>query len=86
MGLRFNRANLSHTTASLASVAGTQEPIYGPEAIRSVAQQEVPYTVLSKEDLRWRAYQYTNVETKTFYIMADNGTLVFVQIIYSNIV
>ncbi|KAB8225273.1 oxidative stress survival, Svf1-like protein [Aspergillus novoparasiticus] len=74
--------------STLASVAGTQEPIYGPEAIRSVAQQaqEVPYTVLSKEDLRWRAYQYTNVETKTFYIMADNGTLVFVQIIYSNIV
>ncbi|KAG2416476.1 survival factor 1 [Aspergillus terreus] len=74
--------------STLASVAGTQEPIYGPEAIRSVAQQaqESPYTVLTKDDLRWRAHQYTNVETKTFYIMADNGALVMVQIIYSNIV
>ncbi|GAB1214517.1 hypothetical protein ATERTT37_003681 [Aspergillus terreus] len=64
--------------STLASVAGTQEPIYGPEAIRSVAQQaqESPYTVLTKDDLRWRAHQYTNVETKTFYIMADNGALV----------
>ncbi|KAI9045210.1 survival factor 1 family protein [Aspergillus affinis] len=74
--------------STLASVAGTQEPIYGPDAIQSVAKQaqEVPYTELTKNDLRWRAYQYTNVETQTFYIMADNGTLVFVQIIYSNIV
>lgn len=66
---------------------GTQEPIYGPEAIQSVAQQtaETPYTVLTKEHLKWKAYQYTNVETQTFYIMADNGTLVFVQVIYSNI-
>ncbi|PLB42076.1 survival factor 1 family protein [Aspergillus candidus] len=76
--------------STLASVAGTQEPIYGPDAIRSVAQQaqsqEVPYTELTKDDLRWRAHQYTNVETKTFYVMADNGTLVMIQIIYSNIV
>jgi hypothetical protein len=40
---------------------------------------------LTKDDLRWRAYQYTNVETETFYVMADNGTLVMVQVIYSNI-
>ncbi|EAW13049.1 survival factor 1 family protein [Aspergillus clavatus NRRL 1] len=73
--------------STLASVAGTQEPIYGPEAIQSVAQQaqHTPYTELTKDDLRWRAYQYTNVETHTFYAMADNGTLVMVQVIYSNI-
>ncbi|RHZ64707.1 survival factor 1 family protein [Aspergillus thermomutatus] len=73
--------------STLASVAGTQEPIYGPEAIQSVAQQaqHTPYTELTKDDLRWRAYQYTNVETHTFYVMADNGTLVMVQVIYSNI-
>ncbi|GFG01341.1 survival factor 1 [Aspergillus lentulus] len=73
--------------STLASVAGTQEPIYGPEAIQSVAQQaqQTPYTELTKDDLRWRAYQYTNVETETFYVMADNGTLVMVQVIYSNI-
>ncbi|KKK17347.1 hypothetical protein ARAM_006396, partial [Aspergillus rambellii] len=74
--------------STLASVAGTQEPIYGPGAIRPVGTQQTddaPYTELTKEHLRWRAYSYTNVETQTFYIMADNGTLVFVQIIYSNI-
>ncbi|KAJ5098438.1 survival factor 1 [Penicillium argentinense] len=74
--------------STLSAAVGTQEPIYGPEAIQSVAKQaeETPYTVLSKDDLRWKAYQYTNVETQTFYIMADNGTLVMVQVIYSNIV
>jgi hypothetical protein len=69
-------------------VVGTEEPIYGPDAIQSVAKQTelTPYTDVNKEILRWRAYSYTNVETQTFYIMADNGTLVFVQVIYSNIV
>ncbi|KAL4887484.1 oxidative stress survival, Svf1-like protein [Aspergillus karnatakaensis] len=74
--------------STLSAVAGTQEPIYGPEAIQPVSQQQTedsPYSELSKEDLRWRAYQYTNVETQTYYVMADNGTLVMVQIIYSNI-
>lgn len=73
---------------SLATVAGTQEPEYGPDAIRSVARQaeSTPYTELIKDDLRWRAYDYTNVETQTFYVMADNGALVMVQVIYSNIV
>ncbi|KAL2829945.1 survival factor 1 [Aspergillus cavernicola] len=75
--------------STLASVAGTQEPIYGPEAIQPVSQQQtedVPYTELTKNDLVWRALQYTNVETQTYYVMADNGTLAMVQIIYSNIV
>ena len=78
---------IDHALISLASVAGTQEPIYGPEAIQSVAQQaqQPPYTELTKDDLRWRAYQYTNVETETFYVMADKGTVVMVQVIYSNI-
>lgn len=72
---------------SLSAAVGTQEPIYGPEAIQSVAQQasETPYTVLEKDQLRWKAYQYTNVETQTFYIMADDGNLFMVQVIYSNI-
>ncbi|KAJ5587327.1 cell survival pathways protein [Penicillium hispanicum] len=73
--------------STLSAAVGTQEPIYGPEAIQSVAQQadETPYTIMTKENLRWKALQYTNVETQTFYIMADNGTLVMVQVIYSNI-
>lgn len=72
---------------SLSAAIGTEEPIYGPDAIQSVARQtsETPYTILSKENLQWKAHQYTNVETQTFYIMADNGTLVMVQVIYSNI-
>jgi hypothetical protein len=72
---------------SLSAAVGTQEPIYGPEAIQSVAQQasETPFTVLEKDQLRWKAYQYTNVETQTFYIMADDGHLFMVQVIYSNI-
>ncbi|KAJ5423996.1 hypothetical protein N7491_009212 [Penicillium cf. griseofulvum] len=74
--------------STLSAVVGTEEPIYGPDAIQSVAKQTelTPYTDVNKEILRWRAYSYTNVETQTFYIMADNGTLVFVQVIYSNIV
>lgn len=71
----------------MANVAGTQEPIYGPEAIQPVTKQteKTPYTVLKKEDLKWRAPQYTSVETQTFYIMADNGALAWVQVIYSNV-
>ncbi|KAJ5408920.1 Survival factor 1 [Penicillium cosmopolitanum] len=73
--------------STLSAAVGTQEPIYGPDAIQSVAQQaqETSHTVLTKDDLRWKAYQYTNVETQTFYIIADEGTLVMVQLIYSNI-
>ncbi|KAJ9409402.1 hypothetical protein DTO045G8_2757 [Paecilomyces variotii] len=72
---------------TVANVAGTREPIYGPSAIQSVTQQaqEVPFRELIKDDLKWRAYQHTNVETQTFYIMADNGVLAMVQVIYSNV-
>jgi hypothetical protein len=68
-------------------VAGTQEPIYGPSAIHSVANQTetAPYTELKRDDLRWAAMDSTSVETQTFYLMADNGHLGFVQVIYSNI-
>lgn len=72
---------------SLANVAGTQEPIYGPDAIQSVSRQAetTPYTELKKKDLKWRAPQYTSVETQTFYVMADNGGLAMLQVIYSNV-
>jgi hypothetical protein len=74
--------------STLSAVVGTEEPIYGPEALQSVAKQTetTPFSEVNKDILRWRAYSYTNVETQTFYIMADNGTVVFVQVIYSNIV
>ncbi|CAD6571282.1 MAG: Putative cell survival pathways protein [Alectoria sarmentosa] len=61
----------------VANVAGTQEPIYGPSAIQSVAEQaeQVPYTELQKKDLKWAAMTSTCVETQTFYLMADSGHL-----------
>ncbi|MCJ1408215.1 putative cell survival pathways protein [Ptychographa xylographoides] len=71
----------------VANVAGTQEPIYGPSALRSVAEQAktTPYTELKKEDLRWAAMESTCVETQTFYFMADNGHIGMAQVIYSNV-
>lgn len=73
----------------LANVAGTQEPIYGPSAIQSVADQakssNTPHTELRKDDLRWVVLDSTNVETQTFYITADNGYVAMAQVIYSNI-
>ncbi|KAL2267842.1 hypothetical protein VTJ83DRAFT_5119 [Remersonia thermophila] len=71
----------------LANVAGTQEPIYGPSAIKSVAEEAktTPYTELTRDDLKWRTLSSTCVETQTFYLMADNGQLAFCQVIYSNV-
>ena len=69
-------------------MAGTQEPVYGPQAIQSVAKQAetTPYTELSRQDLKWTAMESTCVETQTFYLMADSGLLGLAQVIYSNVV
>lgn len=71
----------------LANVAGTQEPIYGPDAIQPVTKQaqETPYTELKKDDLKWVAMDSTSVETQTFYLMGDNGKHGMAQVIYSNV-
>lgn len=71
----------------LANVAGTQEPIYGPSAIQSVAEQakQVPYTELTRDDLKWVKMDSTCVETQTFYLMADSGHIGMAQVIYSNV-
>lgn len=71
----------------LANVVGTEEPEYGPTAIRPVTQQiaKTPYTTLSRNDLKWEGLNTTNVETQTFYFMADDGTTSMAQIIYSNV-
>lgn len=73
--------------ARLANVAGTQEPIYGPSAIQSVAEQTktTPYTDLKRDDLKWIAMESTSVETQTFYLMADSGHIGMAQVIYSNV-
>lgn len=67
----------------LADLAGTEEPIYGPEAIQPVTQHGVQYTELQKSDLRWKQLGGTNVETQTFYFTADNGHIGIAQVIYS---
>jgi hypothetical protein len=71
----------------LANVAGTQEPIYGPTAIQSVALEAAttPYTELSRDDLKWKAHNSTCLETKTFYFMSDSGDLGMAQVIYNNV-
>jgi hypothetical protein len=71
----------------LANVAGTQEPVYGPSAIKSVAEEakETPYTETTRDDLKWQAMESTSVETQTFYFMAESGQLAFAQVIYSNV-
>ncbi len=68
-------------------MAGTQEPIYGPSAIQSVAKQAetTPYTELKREDLKWAAMDSTSVETQSFYLMADDGHMALAQVIYSNV-
>ena len=68
-------------------MAGTQEPIYGPAAIRSVAEQAaaLPYTETNRDDLKWVNMDSTSVETQVFYLTADSGHLALVQVIHSNV-
>jgi hypothetical protein len=68
---------------AMADVVGTEEPIYGPEAIQPVTKHGVEYTELTKNDLKWKQQGGTNVETQTFYFTADNGHIGVAQIIYS---
>ncbi|KAF1846710.1 oxidative stress survival, Svf1-like protein [Cucurbitaria berberidis CBS 394.84] len=73
--------------STLAAVAGTQEPEYGPEAIHPVGKNagDPAYTELAKKDLKWVTLDYTNVETQTFYLFTDSGHVGFLQVIYSNV-
>jgi hypothetical protein len=77
----------SWAKSALSAVAGTEEPIYGPEAIQPVGKNagDPAYTELTKEHLKWQALNYTNVETQTFYFNADSGHIGFFQVIYNNI-
>ncbi|KAI0875865.1 survival factor 1 [Hypoxylon argillaceum] len=72
---------------TLANVVGTEEPIYGPSAIRSVAEDAklTPFTEIARDDLKWVALDQTSVETQVFYFMADSGHIGLAQIIYSNV-
>ncbi|KAI0447078.1 survival factor 1 [Xylaria telfairii] len=72
---------------TLANVVGTEEPIYGPSAIKSVAEdaKTTPYTEINRDDLKWVALDQTSVETQVFYFMADSGHIGLAQVIYSNV-
>ncbi|KAF3936046.1 hypothetical protein ABW20_dc0101404 [Dactylellina cionopaga] len=79
--------------AAMSSVAGTAEPIYGPEAIRTVHQHseahenKPQYTELTSQDLAWRnVHSGINVETQCFYIFTDDGKFGMAQVIYSVVV
>ena len=71
----------------LANVAGTQEPEYGPTAIQPVGSRDgdPAFSVVTKNDLKWKTINSTCVETQTFYFLADSGHVGFVQVIYSNV-
>ncbi|KFA74202.1 hypothetical protein S40288_06276 [Stachybotrys chartarum IBT 40288] len=71
----------------LANVAGTQEPIYGPSAIKSVAEetQKKGYTELTRDQWKWQQLDTTNVETQVFYLFTETGHVVLLQLIYSNV-
>lgn len=47
--------------------------------------KETPYTELTKNDMKWECMDSTNVETKTFYMLSDEGRVGMVQVIYSNV-
>lgn len=70
-------------------MAGTQEPIYGPSAIKTVAQEaeeaNTPYTELGRDDFKWVDMDSTNVETETFYLFSKEGHICLAQVIYSNV-
>ncbi|KAK9476584.1 oxidative stress survival, Svf1-like protein [Lipomyces japonicus] len=79
---------LKWVQSGLSAVAGTAEPIYGPDALQSVTTGLTPETAfgeLTRQDLEWRSLPYTNVETQTFYLTTVTGHVVFVQVILSNI-
>ncbi|KAI4246736.1 MAG: hypothetical protein L6R40_001765 [Gallowayella cf. fulva] len=85
--LDFDNKNYELAQATATNVAGTQEPIYGPSAIQSVAKQAetTPYTEVQPDHLKWLAMESTCVETQTFYLMADSGHIGMAQAIYSNV-
>ncbi|QPG73738.1 hypothetical protein FOA43_001051 [Brettanomyces nanus] len=73
----------------LSVVAGTAEPEYGPDSIRPVGSDlkegEKCYSDLTREEMHFRAPEYTNVETQVFYF-EDEIWSGFAQIIHSNMV
>lgn len=68
-------------------MTGSTEPIYGPEAYRSIdstVKDKNPYGKLTISDLTWKAPHSSNVETQTFYFMTEDNYYGFFQVIHSN--
>lgn len=78
---------LTFSFPRLANVAGTQEPIYGPSAIRSVAAEvdDSTHSETTRDDFKWQVMDSTNVETQSFYFVSDSGRIGMAQVIYSNV-
>ncbi|ODQ68326.1 survival factor 1 [Nadsonia fulvescens var. elongata DSM 6958] len=73
----------------LSAVVGTAEPIYGPEAFRSVSETvkgKNPFSDITANDLSWKPSSSTSVETQTFYFTCpETGHFGFAQLIFSTI-
>jgi len=72
---------------SIASVAGTAEPVYN-DAFQSVITRvgdKNPVSDLTPEDYEWTLPDVSHVETSTFYITAETGHAVTCQIIHSKV-
>ncbi|KAK9458811.1 oxidative stress survival, Svf1-like protein [Lipomyces oligophaga] len=80
---------LKWVQSGLSAVAGTAEPVYGPEAFHAITEAipegTNPYSELVREDLAWRDLSFTNVETQTFYFTLKTGHVCFAQVILSNL-
>ncbi len=79
--------NLTLILPRVANVAGTQEPIYGPSAIRSVAEEAktTPYTELTRDDLKWQTPDSTSVENAVLLLYDGRRCARVCQIIFSNV-
>ena len=85
---RIARPSVLSDAYRIASVAGTAEPVYGPEAFQSViarSKDNIPVCDLSPEDYEWTLPEQSHVETATFYITAESGHSVMCQIIHSKV-
>ncbi|CAL9730771.1 ceramide-binding protein Svf1p [Monosporozyma unispora] len=73
----------------ISAVTGIAEPEYGKEYIHTVTERlegKQPYREATRDDFCWKAPEFTNVETATFYFSdAKSGITGFAQIIHSNV-
>lgn len=73
--------------ADIVRSVGLTDKHHGAAALRSVKEQtlETPYTELTKQDQRWELMKSTSFEVQTFYVTTDDGTIVMIDVTYSNV-